>query len=288
VTARPCYEKSARPDQEGISLPRRHNPASIAFIDQHDHFVKEVEMIRSQVKYRALAGILTLTLIAFLSMSMGQRAFARSADGAVTKQATSTTHTISVSGHGHALATPDEATLTVGVQTKGVDAQQALSSNSTKLNAVVAAIEAQGVTADHIKTSDLNLYLDSQSNTYQASHDLTVTLDNVAKVGTVLDAAVGAGANNSWGVEFGLKDASVQESQALTAAITDARRRADAMAAALGVSVTGVGSASDAAYSPPIQIVGAARAASATSAATQVQPGQLTTSADVNVVYTFG
>jgi uncharacterized protein YggE len=245
-------------------------------------------MNRLRMKHRVLAGILVLSSITVVSISMGQHAFARTGTGAVAKQTSPTNHTISVSGHGDAMAIPDMATLTIGVQTKGIDAQSALSSNATKLNAVVAAIENEGVTADHIKTSDLNLYLDSQSNTYQASHDLTVTLDNVAKVGTVLDASVAAGANNSWGVDFGLKDPSAQQAQALTLAIANARKRADAMAAALGVSVTGVGSASDVAYSSPIQYAGVARAASAPSSATQVQPGQLTTSADVNVVYTFG
>ena len=242
------------------------------------------------VKHRVLTGIVVLTLIAGLSIFMGQRAFARTSTGAAARQTTPTTHTISVSGHGESQATPDKAILTVGVQTKGIDAQSALSSNATKLNAVVDAIEAQGVAADHIQTSDLSLYLDSQSNTYQASHSLTVNLDNVSKVGAVLDAAVAAGANNSWGVQFGLKDASAQQAQALTAAITNARKRADAMAAALGVSVTGVSSASDVQYSPPepVQYAGVARAASAPSPATQVQPGQLTTSADVSVVYTFG
>lgn len=244
-------------------------------------------MTRLSVKHRVLAGVLTLILIGVGTVAMGERAFARTSTGAVARQTTSS-HTLSVSGHGVSLATPDKATITVGVQTKGIDAQTALSANSTKLNAVVAAIQEQGVAVDHIQTSDLNLYLDSQSNTYQASHSLTVTLDNVSKVGTVLDAAVAAGANNSWGVEFGLKDTSAQEAQALTAAIANARKRADAMAAALGVSVTGVGSASDVQYSPPIQYAGVARAASAPSAATQVQPGQLTTSADVSVVYTFG
>jgi uncharacterized protein len=245
-------------------------------------------MIRLRTNNRVLVGIVALTVIAVLSVSMGQRAFARSTTGAVTRQTSPTSHTISVSGHGDALATPDMATLTIGVQTKGIDAQSALSSNAAKLNAVVAAIQNEGVAANKIKTSDLNLYLDSQTNTYQASHDLTVTLDNVAKVGTVLDASVAAGANNSWGVDFGLKDASGQQAQALTLAVANARKRADAMAAALGVSVTGVGSASDVAYSSPVVYAGAARAASAPSSATQVQPGQLTTSADVNVVYTFG
>ena len=121
-----------------------------------------------------------------------------------------------------------------------------------------------------------------------ASHQLTITLDSINLAGPVLDAAVGAGADSSWGVEFGLKDASAQRSQALTAAIADARKKADAMATALGVSVTGVGSASESSYSPPIQYGGVVPASGASAAPTQIQPGQLTISADVTVVYTFG
>ena len=118
-------------------------------------------MIRLRTKDRVLAGIVALVVIAVLSVSMGQRAFARSSTGAVSKQTSPTSHTITVSGHGDAMATPDMATLTIGVQTKGIDAQSALSSNASKLNAVVAAIQNEGVAANKIKTSDLNLYLDS-------------------------------------------------------------------------------------------------------------------------------
>jgi len=245
-------------------------------------------MTRFMSRNRILAALVGLALIVVLSLSMGQRVLARDTTSAPVGQSSPTTHTISVSGHGEATATPDMATITVGVQTKAADAQAALASNSTKLNAVVAAIEGQGVAAAHIKTSDLSLYLDSQTNDYQASHQLTISLDSVGKVGSVLDAAVGAGANNSWGVSFGLQDASTQRSQALTSAISDARKKANAMAAALGVTVTSVGSASEASYNaPPIQY-GAVASAPNASSATQVQPGQLTISADVSVIYTFG
>jgi uncharacterized protein YggE len=156
------------------------------------------------------------------------------------------------------------------------------------MNAVVAAIEGQGVAADHIQTSDLSLYRDSQSDTYVANHQLAVKLDSLDKVGSVLDASVGAGANNAWGVAFGLKNMAAERAQALKAAITDARSRADAMAAALGVSVTGVASVSESSAAPPIVFGGAVPAAPAASTSTQVQPGQLTIDADVTVSYTFG
>lgn len=245
-------------------------------------------MTRLPTKARSLTVIAALALVVALTLSLGQHAQARGRTASTAKQSTSSAHTMTVSGHGDATATPDRATITVGVQTKGSDAQAAFTSASTKLNAVIAAIEAQGVTADRIQTSDLSMYFDSQSNGYVVSHSVTVTLDSVNKTGPVLDAAVAAGANNSWGVNFGLKDSSAPRSQALTAAIADARQKANVMAAALGVSVTGVQSVSESSSTPPIPYAAAARAPSASSSDTQVQPGQLTISADVNVVYTFG
>lgn len=197
-------------------------------------------------------------------------------------------HTITVGGHGEVSVAPDMATITLGVQTKGDDAASALSTNSSKIDAVVAAVEAQGVPAAHIQTTNLSVYFDSQGGAYVADHQISVRLDGTGKVGAVLDAGVGAGANNSWGVSFGLRDPSSAHSTALQAAVTDAHTRADGVAAALGVSITGVGSASEGSFSsPPIEFAGP-RAPGVASAPTQVQPGQLTISADVSVVYTFG
>jgi uncharacterized protein len=199
-----------------------------------------------------------------------------------------TNHTIAVGGHGEVDVAPDMATLQVGVQTNGNDAQAALANNATKMSAVIAAIQGFNVPTSHIKTSDLSIWYDSDHNTYVVSHTVTVNLDGTSTVGQVLDAAVAAGANNSWGVTFGLKDDSAARSQALQAAIADARGRANSMATSLGVSITGVGSASETSYSAPQPIVYAAKAAAAPAPSTPVQAGQLTITADVSVVYTFG
>jgi uncharacterized protein YggE len=235
---------------------------------------------------------LLLALIAALSLLAGgllaQSVAARSNVGAVVHQ-NATGHTISVGGHGEATVAPDEADITVGVQSKGQDARSALSDNSARISAVISAVEAQGVPSNHIKTSNLNIYYDSEHNVYLAQHNLLVHLDGVSNVGAVLDAAVGAGADTSWGVSFGVRDPSGARTQALQSAIVDARKRADSMATALGVTVTGVGSASEASYSQIPPVYGAQAAAGAPAAVpTPVQPGEMTISADVNVVYTFG
>lgn len=207
--------------------------------------------------------------------------------GAPVKQAP-TNHTISVTGHGTYDAAPDQATLTLGVQTHDTNAQTALSNNAAKMNAVIAAVKAQGVDASRIQTSELSIWYDSQNDTYVVSHQITVRIANIAKVGAILDSAVAAGANNSWGVSFGLKDDSAARSQALQAATADALKRATAIAAGLGVHISGVSSASEASYNVTPLPYGAAAGAPASAPSTQVQPGQLTITADVSVVYTFG
>jgi uncharacterized protein YggE len=185
------------------------------------------------------------------------------------------------------MVAPDMANITLGVDTRGSDAQEALSKNATKMNAVIAAIEGLGVPADHIQTSNLSIYFDSQQDSYVANHQLNVRIDQVTKVGPVLDAAVAAGANNSWGVSFGLKDTSQGQTQALQNAVANARKRADAIASSLQVNITGVGSASEASYyNTPVKFAGAAGAPLASSS-TPVQPGQLDVTADISVVYTF-
>jgi uncharacterized protein YggE len=233
----------------------------------------------------ASAGLTIGALLVALSV-VGGRAVA-SSNSAPARQNANTNHTLTVNGHGEASVAPDMANITLGVETKGATAQDALSANSSKMSSVISAVEDQGVPTQHIQTSGLSIYYDSQAGQYVAGHELDVRIDSVNKVGAVLDAAVGAGANNSWGVSFGLQDPSQAQQTALQNAVADARKHADAMSAKLQVNITGVGSASEASYyTSPVKYAGASGVA-APSAPTPVQPGQLTVSADISVVYTF-
>jgi uncharacterized protein YggE len=239
-----------------------------------------IHIPRTAILVSSTIGILALVAAGFTVQSVG----ARSNVGAPVR-ASATGHTVTVTGHGTANVTPDMATLTLGVQTKGSDAQAALKDNANKMTAVIASVKANGVSANHIQTSDLSIWFDDQHGQYIVSHSVSVRVDNVNSVGTVLDSAVGAGANTSWGVQFGVKDTSAAQSQALQNAVSDARKHADAIASGLGVTVSGVGSASEVSYSNPI--VYAPRASAAPAVSTPVQPGELSITADVQVVYTF-
>jgi uncharacterized protein len=242
--------------------------------------------MRSLIRRNVIPVAAVAAALALAGGFMVQNAGARSNVGAPV-HAASTGHTISVSAQGTVNVAPDMATVTLGVQTKADDAATALKNNASKMTAVISAVEAQGVPANKIQTSDLSLNFDDQNSVYVASHTITVEVDTIANVGPILDAAVNAGANNSWGVQFGLKDSSAANSQALQAAVVAARKHADAIATGLGVSITGVGSAAEPTFSSPIPY-GASPLAASAAASTPIQPGELSISANVQVVYTFG
>ena len=198
---------------------------------------------------------------------------------------------IIVTGSGQVDAPPDRAFVTAGVQTRGRTAQEAQNDNNQTMQAVITAIKAVGIPDKNIQTVGVSLYPTSDQGQvitgYNASNEVDVTVDQITLAGAVLDAAVKAGANQSAGVRFGLKDQTTARNQALAAAATDARSKATALATALGLQITGVESVSEQnvnvpTFSPPRAFAGAAVAQSV-----PIEPGQLTVSAQVTIVFGY-
>jgi uncharacterized protein YggE len=80
---------------------------------------------------------------------------------------------------------------------------------------------------------------------YRVSNNVQVTIRDLDNVGTILDAAVEAGANNIFGVDFALDDPSVVESEARQKAVEDARAKAEELATLNGVTLGDVVSVSE-------------------------------------------
>lgn len=231
--------------------------------------------------------LLTIALGAVGATALATRPVLAGNNSAPARQGSS--HTITVRGHGTVAVTPDQATVDLGVQTKADNARDAAAQNAQHMEAVIAAIQAQGIPSTDIRTSDVSLYYSGQGGSYVANNQVIVTINDVSRVGGVLDAAVAAGANNSWGVSFGLKDSSAAEAAALKNAVSNGRQRADAIAGTLGVTITGVSSASEGSYNvTPISPLPSASVAASGAPSTPIQSGQITVTADVTVVYTFG
>lgn len=147
--------------------------------------------------------------------------------------------TVTVLGTAIVRSQPDEAVVSIGVQTQGRTAKEALRDNAAKMSKVIDALVRSGVRKEDIATTYINLYPGYDSSgqvlsSYTATNQVDVTVTDLSKLGDVIDGAVGAGANLSNGVTFKLSDQNNGRNNALALAIQDARSRAEALAAAAG------------------------------------------------------
>jgi len=205
-------------------------------------------------------------------------------------------NTISVTGNGIAYGQPDIATGLIGVETRDVDPAKAVDDNTTKMNAIMAAIKELGIEDKDLQTSNfsVNAQQDYDENgqpkgtfVYVVNNTLTVTIRDLTKVGQVLGKAVGAGANAINGVSFSVNDPAALESQARDKAMADAKARAEQLAKAAGVTLGAPTSISEFTSGPvPYEAKGfAADAAGGGGGPVPVSQGQIQVSLQVNVTY---
>ncbi len=200
-------------------------------------------------------------------------------------------HTISMSGHGEARATPDMVTITAGVTTSASTAAAALSANTVRMNQVFAALEKMGVPQKDIQTTNFSVspqYSNPQSNEgprltgYQVNNQVRLRLGDVAALGKALDALVTAGANHMNGIDFAIQDPTPLLAKARADAIADAGLRAETYARAAGVTLGPILSISESNEGPrPMYRMMAMEAR----APVPVTAGEETISADVTVVW---
>jgi len=196
-------------------------------------------------------------------------------------------------------AAPDQATVRLGVVRQAPTAQAAQDQTNRAGQAILAEIAKLGVPAQKIQTSRLTLtpvYAPQRPDgreaprivSYNATNVVTIDLDNLAQIGPVIDAGLTAGANQLEGVRFGLKNDTLVREKALRQAVTDARRKAETMADALGVRIAGVLDANESGVSIVAQDESVSLRYALTvdkAAATPVSPGELEVRASVTVRY---
>lgn len=155
---------------------------------------------------------------------------------------------LTVSADGESRAAPDEATVRLGVSAQAPTAREVQDQVNRTAGAILEAVRRLGIPAERIQTSELNLgpvYGQEQQPGseireprivgYQASNVVSIQVEQLDKVGPVIDAGLGAGANRLEGVAFGLRDDRKARAEALTRAVEEARGKADALARALKV-----------------------------------------------------
>jgi len=201
--------------------------------------------------------------------------------------ANTSTTTITVTGNGTANATPDKASFNFGVQVNGLTAAEALNKDSQQAQSIVDALKNAVIPASDIQTTSVSLWPqtsnDGQTITgYQASNSVSVTT-KIDKAGSLVDAAVGAGANNVDGPSLSVGDQSTFYAKALKLAVEDAKTQAQAIAAASGLTLGGVVHISNESSTPTPIMYAATDAVG--KAATPIEAGSQEIQASVTVTY---
>jgi uncharacterized protein len=203
--------------------------------------------------------------------------------------------TISVSSTGTVTLAPDIADLRVGVVVQRAKVRDAQAAAATAMQGVVKALRAAGIAERDIATTTLSLQPVYEYPTnaapritgYELRNGVLATVRDLDRLADAVDGALAAGATTLDGITFRVDDPTGAEAQARTQAMKAARVKADALAAAAGVSIVGVASISEQSSPAPWPVPYAA-ARAADEVATPVLPGTSEITVSVSVVYLIG
>ena len=203
-------------------------------------------------------------------------------------------HAIRVTNQATVTSRPDQAQIDFGVVTQAATAQAAADQNAQQLDAVVTALRQALPAEASIDTLRYTLtpqYQHPQEGKvpivsgYSVTNTVRVRTDQLTEVGTIIDVALRAGANQVTRLQFTLKDEHAVQAQALRMAAQHARAQAETLAAAVGVELGDVLSLT-ASEPAPIQPLGtvAMRAQTGTFAPpTPIEPGLIEVYATVTL-----
>jgi len=227
-------------------------------------------------------------LVLGLAVALTIPSFAQTTSPPPVSGGTSTERSVTVTGTATIKSAPDEAVVTLGVQTQAQTAEAAMQQNANQMSDVMAALLGDGLRQDDIATAWVNLYPNYSDSGltivgYTAENQVNATIHDMGKIGRIIDDAVAAGANVTSGISFQVSDQSKGLDDALRAAVADARSKAEVLAAAGGASLGQVVSITEvsAPSYPPIY----RDTAQAAGASTPVSPPTVETEVTVSVVW---
>ncbi|RUA16595.1 MAG: hypothetical protein DSY55_03800 [Clostridia bacterium] len=209
--------------------------------------------------------------------------------------------TITVIGRGSVTMKPDVAHTSIGVTIADQDIKMASQKAQTTIASVRQALQKLGVDEKDVQTTNYSIHLQRSPEMYERTEmemsgkapkpvyvvdiSMRVLVRDVDQMGDIMAAAIEAGANNIYGVDFSADKPEEVMAQARKLAVKDARARAEELAALHGVAVGEVISISEITdgYGPMPMLV--EKAAGMGGGGGGFAPGQLQVMAQLQVVY---
>jgi uncharacterized protein YggE len=246
-------------------------------------------MVRSMRK-------LVMPLIAILSLSVVLTGCAGTSSSQPISAGYLPSDTISVSGYGEAIGKPDMAEVQLGISVSNEDIGEAVDESDQVIRKVKEALLQLGMVEEDIQTTNFNVWPEDRydpvtgvstgERTFHVDSTLQVKVRQIGTISEVIEAGLDAGANNIYGLTFGIDDTSELEAEARVKAIEDARSRASQVAEQVGVQL-----------GDPIIVSELAAGASQTYAGYEtaamggggpsISPGQLTVTMQIDVTFSF-
>ena len=202
---------------------------------------------------------------------------------------------ITATGHAQVTAVPDMVSVTANATVTAETVAKAQEQLSAIIDQATQSLKALGVSEDQITTTNYSFYPSydysdysggaAKITGYQANHTLHITCGDTALLDGVITAITDAGMNEIYSVEFDTSARKELYLKALELAVADAQEKAARMAAAGGVTITGVEQLiENEVYSYDAALY-AARDESAKGVETGIRSGTVTVSASVTAVY---
>ena len=205
---------------------------------------------------------------------------------------------IAVNGTGETRISADTAVISLGVSARDRDVLKAQQTVNENIAAIRQALLDNGVAEENINTDYMSIYAIYDYNedvekvqAYNASTTLAVKVTDMDIVGRLIDEAFAAGANTLNGISFSAADTDDARNESLKAAVAEARAKAEVLAEASGLKITGIETSSEGnvySYDNSVSNFSAKRMEETTDTGfgTVVQAAKLIVSVTVSITFT--
>jgi uncharacterized protein YggE len=165
----------------------------------------------------------------------------------VSEASSNAADTITVTGFGKSRANPDRASVSVGVNIADENITRAVEESNETIARITDAVMALGVEEADIQTTNFTIWAEEQwdqetgqrkeEKLYRVDSQIQIIVNDTEKIGKILETSIANGANNIYGLSFGIQDSSDLAAEARVLALEDARQRAEQIAQELGVTL---------------------------------------------------
>jgi uncharacterized protein len=200
------------------------------------------------------------------------------------------------SGEGLAQAAPDRAWISVSAESRAPSPREAQRRTAELMRPVLEALRKARVPDDAVRTTgyDIQQEFDFTNGKrvprgYMARNSIEVRVDDVSRVGELLETVVNQGATAVSGLRFDLKDHAKLEREAVRLAVVNARLKAEAAAAGAGRTLDRLVRIDETGGAPPPTPMPFVRtmAAEAGGGAPPVSVGQIEVRSQVTVTFSL-